>query len=77
MARMRAFLNQLLFTLEGDFTPGLAPRCNRLQVFVIKLLLTIPGIEEDFSIFLTQVAKHEHDLEGLAERVARKRELVE
>ena len=48
MARMRAFLNQLLFTLEGAFIPGLAQRRNRLQVFIIKLLFTIPGIEEDF-----------------------------
>ena len=76
MARILAFLHQLEFTLECVFIPGLPPRHNMLQAFGIELLLTIPEIEEDFSIFLAQAANHEHDLEGLSERVARKGEFV-
>ena len=63
VARMLSLLNKLVFSLERVIVPSLAPRRNGLQVFRLELLLTIPEIEDDFSIFLMQASNHEHDLE--------------
>ena len=60
---MLLLLNKLVFFLESVIVPILTPSRNGLQVFRIKLLLTIPETEDDFSIFLMQASNHEHDLE--------------
>ena len=73
---MLSFLDKLVFILDSVLIPSLVPSHNGLQVFGIKLLLTISKIEDDFATFLTQVSNHEYDLEGHAERVAREGELV-
>ena len=77
MVGMLLFLNWLEFTAESVLVLGLVPHPNGLEVFSIEFLLTILEIEEDLAIILAQTTNHEHDLEGLAERVARKGELAE
>ena len=67
----------LEFLAEGVLVPGLAPHRDGLQVFLIEFLCAIAEIEDDLTIILAQSANHEHDLEGRAERVARKGELPE
>ena len=76
MVGMLLFLNWLEFTAESVLIPGLAPHRNGHQIFGIEFLLIIPEIEEDLAIILAKIVDHEHDLEGLAERVFRKGERV-
>ena len=73
---MSSVVDELGFTAERVFVPVLAPGRDGFQIFGVKLLLTIPEIEEDLAIVLTKAPNHEHDLEGLAERFSRHVEFV-
>ena len=68
---LASVVDGLEFTAERVFIPVLAPGRHGFKIFGAKLPLTIPEIEEDFAIVLTKAPNHEHDLEGLAERVSR------
>ena len=68
---MLAVRDLLEFFTERILIPVLAPGRNGFQIFLVKLLLTIPEVEEDLAIVITKASNHEHDLEGHAERVAR------
>ena len=63
--------NTGLYSLASILIPALAPGGNRRHVFLLGILCSIAERKEELAIVGTKATDNEHDLEGLADGVAR------